>query len=89
MIGNIKSRHRINWEICTPYEGAAGRLLHRNGNLTIRITSHTLFMKQNRTNSFICILVWNREYLSKVKTIQTSLYFCEMKESYCTSIHIF
>jgi hypothetical protein len=27
--------YRINWEICTPYAGAAGMLLHMNGKFTM------------------------------------------------------
>jgi hypothetical protein len=54
--------YRINWEICTPYEGAAGMLLHINGkceslnNLCCRQVSFIIASSLSRYESIhICV----------------------------------
>ena len=43
--GNPDRIHKLNWEIYTPYAGAAGMLLHINGKFTMEILNHLFCRK--------------------------------------------
>ena len=51
--------YRINWEIYTPYAGAAGMLLLRNGKFTIGKLKSTISCLVNDTKMPKCKLSYN------------------------------